>query len=314
MKKTGLLTGLLNQRSIAASKLEEKEPEWETNDWAVEQISIYSLVPSAGNFYSIDDVEDLKDSIEMLGVQQNLIVKKVKGTDSYKVLAGHRRLIACTQLVQEGKGQFEYVPCHIAEVDETLEQILLIHTNSTTRELSSFEKMEQLSRLKVLLKEYKKTHDLPGRVRDLLAETLNVSPTQIQRLEQVDKNLTPEFKEELKTEGISFSAAAELAKLSVDTQQAVYKEHLDRGNTSMQDAKEAQKKEKTQQTEPEEVAEPVNQRLQALLKLKNLLQKELSRVERQDSELTFEYSSILRVKLDELEKEIFEQMGTNIFE
>ena len=208
------------------------------NDFKVELISVYQLEPNEDNFYSIDDVADLKDSIEMLGVQQNLVVKQISGTDKYKVIAGHRRRLASLQLAEEGKVDFELVPCRIETSQDVIrEQIMLIYTNATTRKLSDWEQTEQIKRLKVLFKEYKKTHGLPGRVRELLAEALNISITQVGRIESVNKKLLPEFKEEFKKDNINFSTAAELSRLPVKEQEAVYEQHKVNGVTSLKEVK-----------------------------------------------------------------------------
>lgn len=238
-KKGFSLNDLLNSKSKATLDTDKAETIGAGNDFKVDLISVYQLEPSEDNFYSVEDVADLKDSIEMMGVQQNLTVKQIPNTDKYKVIAGHRRRLASLQLAEEGKKQFELVPCRIeSSLDEIRERILLIYTNSTTRQLSDWEKVEQLSQLKVLLQEYKKTNEIPGRVRELLADALNVSTTQVGRMESINNNLAPEFKEELKQDHINISTAAELSKLPQERQKEAYEEHKAKGATSIKDVKE----------------------------------------------------------------------------
>lgn len=235
------LTDLLNSKS-KISNIQNADIEETTragNEFKVDLISVNNLEPSADNFYSVEDVSDLKDSIELLGVQQNLTVIPIPNSNKYKVLAGHRRRLASLQLVEEGKDQFEYVPCRVeTTLNDIKQRILLIYTNSTTRQLSDWEKVEQLSQLKELLKEYKKEHEIPGRVRELLAETLNISITQVGRIESINNNLTAEFKDELKKDHINFSTAAELSRLPTEDQQAVYEQHIVKGSTNLNDLKE----------------------------------------------------------------------------
>lgn len=205
-------------------------------DFKVELISVRRLVASEDNFYSVEDVADLKDSIEMMGVQQNLTVEPIPGTDTYKVIAGHRRRLATLKLLEEGKEQFELIPCRVeTSEDDIKKRIMLIHTNATTRELSDWEKIEQMNQLKELIAEYKKEHELPGRVRELLAETLNVSPSQVGRMESISKNLSPEFKGELKQGNISTSTAAELARKPDPEQRAAFEQHKEVGKTVLSD-------------------------------------------------------------------------------
>ncbi len=227
------LTDLLNASSKPGGREEFK----------VELINVRRLVASEDNFYSVEDVADLKDSIEMMGVQQNLTVEPIPGTDQYKVIAGHRRRLATLKLLEEGKEQFEFVPCRIeTSEDDIKKRIMLIHTNATTRELSDWEKIEQMNQLKELIAEYKKEHELPGRVRELLAETLNVSTSQVGRMESISKNLSPEFKAELKQGNISASTAAELARKPEPEQQAAFEQHKEAGKTVLSDVQEKKPK------------------------------------------------------------------------
>jgi ParB family chromosome partitioning protein len=273
-------------------------------------ISVHDLTSSGYNFYSLSGIEDLKDSIEILGVQQNLIVQPIaEGVDQgkYEIIAGHRRRAAVKKLVEEGKTQFEMIPCRIeTNPDEIRKKIAIIYTNSTTRELNEWEKIEQLNRLKALLQEYKKTHELPGRIRELLAETFKISTTQVGRMETIHANLVPELKEELKRETIGFSAAAELSRLSSADQRAVYEKQQEQGSVSLKEIK-AQKP----KAEPKPAAaseppaqKPMNPKVEALMLFKELLQKELSKFAAADSEIIRAYCKLLTVKMEETEKEL----------
>lgn len=221
MSRKPSILSILNEQS---KPLPESKQQLE-----IRRISVKQILPNEHNFYDTSNIEDLKASVEMFGIIQPLLVKKID-IDQYKVIAGHRRLLSARQLYESGKTEFEYVPC-IVEIDPGIikEKIMLIHTNSTTRELSDGEKLEQLRQLKELFIELKKTHNLPGRIRDLLADTLQVSSSAIGRMETVDKNLLPEFKEELKAQNISMQTAVELSKLDEQEQQAALKQHQERG-------------------------------------------------------------------------------------
>ncbi|SFM09439.1 ParB/RepB/Spo0J family partition protein [Pelosinus propionicus] len=236
-KKGFSLTDLLNSNSKSNKEL-NTDATGVGNAFKVVWLSVYDLKPSEDNFYSVEDVADLKDSIELFGVQQNLIVKPIKDSNKHKVVAGHRRRMASIMLVEEGKKKFELVPCLVTSSNDIEEKMLLISTNYTTRELSDWEKVEQLSRLKELFAEYKKEHDLPGRVRELLAGALNISTTQVGRMDAINNNLAPEFKEELKKDNINISTAAELSKMPQEKQKEAYEQHKVKGETSLKDVKE----------------------------------------------------------------------------
>lgn len=240
------LNQLLNPASMADSSAAESE-ETRRPPLKVVSLNIRDLVPSENNFYSVENVEELKTSIEIFGVLQNLTVKPLDN-GKYEIISGHRRHKACTELVAEGKTEFEYVPCGIqSERDEIKEQILLIMTNSTARELTDWEKMKQAEELRKNFEILKKREDLPGRVRDLVAEALNTSPTQIARLNAIDNNLTPEFKEEFKEGRIGTSAAYELSGMSEEQQKQAYSDYKEKGGISAKEVKE--EKRQTEQFE-----------------------------------------------------------------
>ncbi|MDF2631421.1 MAG: ParB domain protein nuclease [Caproiciproducens sp.] len=293
------LSDLLNTQS---------KPQAVAAEFKIEKISVYQLEPSKDNFYSVADTDDLKDSIELIGIQQNLTVTPIPGTDNYKVISGHRRRIASMRLADEGKEQFEFVPCRIENnLDEIKEKIMLIYTNSTTRKISDWEKVEQLAQLKALLQEYKKTHEIPGRVRELLAEALNVSPTQVERLESIDNNLVPEFKEEFKQGNVKVSVAAELSKLSAADQKAVYETHKEKGATNLN----AVRAQKEKVSKPQEAINPT---ITALTLVKDLLEKEIARIRPDDDKTVLsEYYRILTSKAREIDQELHSLMGSDMF-
>lgn len=229
------LNQLLNSASTngAADSEESRRPPLK-----VIPIKLDKLTPSKNNFYSVENVDELKASIEIFGVLQNLTVKPLDN-GMYEIISGHRRYKACTELVAEGKTEFEYVPCGIqAERDEIKENIILIMTNSTTRELSDWEKMKQAEELRKNFEILKKRENLLGRVRDLVADALNTSAAQIGRLNAIENNLTPEFKEEFKDGKIGMSAAYELSGMSREQQAAAFDEYKEKGGISVNEVRE----------------------------------------------------------------------------
>lgn len=252
----------LNQLLNTASMTENGAAESEKTHRPLKVVSlnIRDLVPSEGNFYSVDNVEELKTSIEIFGVLQNLTVKPLEN-GKYGIISGHRRHKACTELVAEGKTEFEYVPCGIqSERDEIKEQILLIMTNSTARELTDWEKMKQAEELRKNFELLKKRENLPGRVRDLVAEALNTSSTQIARFNAIENNLSPEFKQEFEKGNIGTSAAYELSGMSEEQQKQAFSEYQEKGGVSVNEVKEQKRQAESpappQTPEPSESSEP----------------------------------------------------------
>ncbi len=192
-----------------------------TIDYKTINIPLIDILPNGDNFYSVDDVDELKASIKAIGLQQNLIVVKDKETSKYRLLSGHRRYKAISEL-----GSFKSVPCRVLEISDIEEKLILIASNSTTRELTDYEKMEQIRKLKEIGVELKKKNDslVPGRVRDFVAMYLNISSTKVGRLEAINNNLDTDLKEEYKKGNITTSVAYETSKLDNEKQKEVVKE------------------------------------------------------------------------------------------
>ncbi len=190
-----------------------------TNSFKVDYIHIDKLVPSEENFYRTDEINGLKLLIEYKGLQQNLVVWK--DDDVFRILSGHRRHKALKTLCDEGKKEFEIVPCLVIYAEDKYDaELQLLFGNSENRQHNDFEKMTQAIRLMELLAEKEKSGEkIEGRKRDIVAEMLKISKTQVQRYQSIDKNLIPELKEEFKGGTVNLTTAAELATLDEDTQQ-----------------------------------------------------------------------------------------------
>lgn len=237
-KKSGFdIKSLLNtakQNSLQSEAAENSEFE-------IEYISIYDLIPSQDNFYHVDGINELKNSIELFGVQQNLIVSPTEA-GKYKIIAGHRRRLACLDLTEEGKKRFEKVPCVVTKEQEYIkEQLLLIHTNSTQRELTDYEKMEQISRVKKLLMQWREKEKVTGRTRDIIADLLDISASQIARMESINNNLIQDFKEWFEKGIINTSVAYEVSGMPEEKQKEFYSMATDQEQITLTDVKQEKK-------------------------------------------------------------------------
>lgn len=167
------------------------------------------------NFFSVDDVQDLAESIQVNGILQPLNL--VRAGDRYRIIAGHRRFKAA------GIAGLKEVPAIVLpEMSEAMEWFVLIKTNTTTRELTHAEKTEAAIRMKKHLVQMKQEGvKITGRLRDIVAEQMEISKTEMGRMEVIDKNLCGEFKELWKSNAIDASCAYELAKLPDADQEAL---------------------------------------------------------------------------------------------
>ncbi len=203
------------------------------NDFPIRRISVKKLHPSDRNFYEIspEEVEALKDTIELVGIQENLVVREIAEGElagEYEIIAGHKRHLAVSELAREGRAS-EFVPCRVDDSgDGILRELILIFTNSTQRERSDYEKMNEVQRVRELLEGYS-SDDLPGRKRDIIAGILNTSKSKISRLDNIRRNMMPEFMEEYKAGKISTAAANEIAGASDEAQRMLWQQYKETG-------------------------------------------------------------------------------------
>lgn len=216
------LTELLNQRSketAEATPQGEKTAEIATPEEGVSSTAdIYDLIPSKGNFYSVEDVQDLKQSIELLGVLQPLLVTEEEEDGKRRIIAGHRRRLAVMQLVDEGKERFRRVPILIKpKKNAILDRLALIMANRF-REKTDWERMTEALETEKLVLELKGSMNIPGRTRDLLAEIIETSPAQLGRYKAIYNNIIPELMAEFKANRIVVSVIYEASGLPEDYQ------------------------------------------------------------------------------------------------
>ena len=184
----------------------------------IKQIDVNLLVEHPDNFYDVSDVTELKQAIVMAGgVRQNLIVEPIDD-GKYRIVSGHRRRKAVKELLDEHAGIPSTVPCEI-ETDPNVAQLLLITTNSSTRKLTAWERIEQYTQLESLYRYFKAQNKLPGRKREALAKLLQEGPTNVARLKVISDNKNPALVNMLKQDRIGISAAYELCKLPPDVQE-----------------------------------------------------------------------------------------------
>lgn len=157
----------------------------------IEYIDIDLLDSDPNNFYRLNDIPELADSIATIGLQQPILVRA--GEDGHVVIvSGHRRAAAIRLLLEDGRTDLREVPC-IREQDSAspaLRELRLIYANSATRQLSSAELAQQAEKVRELLYRLKEEgYEFPGRMRDHVAEACKISRTKLARLEKIQKAL-----------------------------------------------------------------------------------------------------------------------------
>lgn len=159
------------------------------------------------NFFNICEVNELADSIDLIGLQQPLVV--TKENNKYTLIAGHRRFEAVKSL------GWSTVPCIVTNpINTELETLALIQTNTQTRKLTYYERAESVKRTQeALLSLKKKGYKFSGRLRDKISQITKESKTEIARMQAIDKNLSDNIKKMLEKGEISPSKAYEIQKL-----------------------------------------------------------------------------------------------------
>ena len=198
----------------------------------ITMIPITELRPNGGNFYDTSNFEDLADSIELNGLLEPLCVfRRGQGTGHFVIFSGHRRFKALRMLYEKsGFKKWTEVPCIVYPDphDANREMVMLIHANSTGRILSNWEKAEQALRLKKALVAMRESGaELPGRIRDLVAEEMQMSASKLARLEAIGNNLTEvRFAKAWREGRLNESVAYELSKLPKARQEEAWDEYL----------------------------------------------------------------------------------------
>lgn len=253
----------LNNKTKAAAADNKPKARFRTKD-----INIDQLYSNDKNFYSIPDIEQLAQDIFAVGLLENLtVVHDPCDRGEYRIIAGERRWRALTLLVEQGHEEFAVASCQIktpAEENEEMIQLIIANTyrNKTTADI-----LEEQKKLEETLKHMKEQgltlngYRLDsGRLRDVIADMMQVSSTKIAQIESINKKLIPEFTEELKNGGLTFSAAYEISKMSKDIQEKMLEHHREKGLTykDVKEYAEEQKKAEEEQVDGQMSIEDVN--------------------------------------------------------
>lgn len=228
-----------------AALLKEKGKTLNVSDIVVPKIQMIhyqKLKSSKKNFYRQDQIEELADSIELVGmVLQPLIVCKTD-MGEYEVLAGHRRMGACIHNVEVKKlKKYEQIPCiEIVAADLIKEMIeeyqekgmdaeeamdvfaeyIIIATNSTARgELTDYEKVMQAARLQIIIPIMHGDEELKGRaLRAEIAKEMKVSNGTIGNYMNIYNNLVPMGMEMLEYGVLGITMASKICSLDPEVQ------------------------------------------------------------------------------------------------
>lgn len=182
----------------------------------VRSIPVEKISANSGNFYEKSDIDELAASIQLTGLIHPIVVKE-DGQGGYTIIDGERRFTAMKQL------QAETVPAIVRRpVNDVLEELMLIEANRTQRKMSAADIAMQAERYTELLAKLKESGvEIPGRLRDRVAEAMQISSAKLARLHAIMENLTEPYLSEFKAGTINESVAYELSKLAPGRQAMV---------------------------------------------------------------------------------------------
>lgn len=204
------------------SKNDESQIKEEINvKKSFEELNLDNLVPFKNQpfrLYSNDEMKELKDSIERIGLQNPIIVRRLEN-NKYEILAGHNRARAFKEL---GK---EKIPAIIQDVDDDTAQMILVDTNIVQRQHITVMERAKAYKLKDEIKKRKK-YDI-----DKVGINLSEEEKELLSKEETKQtfyrylslnNLIPEYQTKCDEGSLSVKAGELLSKLNENQQRMVY--------------------------------------------------------------------------------------------
>ena len=248
-----------NEAQAGAENLAPAEESSDNSQFIIRKIPLGQIRRSEKNQYGIRDIEEIATSIEAVGLLHNIVVKETEEANVYEIISGERRFLAYKLLFDGGKDEYATIPCkiEIREEDE-LSELRLLYANATARVLNDFEKTYQSMRIKEVLQSLKnKGYKFKGRLREIIADMLDVSSAQVSRMQRIYEDLIPEFMDEFKNEKIGITVAYDIAKLQQSEQEKLLVDYKEIGSEAIRRITE---KDCIQE---EDSAQPVNQYVRA---------------------------------------------------
>ena len=181
----------------------------------IEYIPLSQIDEDPNNFYQLSDLDELAANIAFCGLQQPIRVRQ-KEDGRYIIVSGHRRRAAVAMLAEEDPQRWQEVSCIVERdaVSPSLQQLRLIYANASTRKMSPAEISQQAEQVTALLYQLKEEgYEFPGRMRDHVAQAMNMSKSKLARLKVIRENLDESWVDAWKDGTLTESQAYELAQM-----------------------------------------------------------------------------------------------------
>ena len=185
------------------------------------EVKVNELQPHPKNRFIITEeaVEEIARDIDEFGLNGRLVVRQLDKTHElykkdqpYQVLIGHKRRQAIMKLGWDTV-EAKVIKCSDLEAYERLAS-----DNLNARVISPAEILALVEDLTEFYEKEKVETKTKGRVQELIASKLELSPTQVGRYSRVLKKGSELLKELVKNEDLTLKNADELCRLSEDDQ------------------------------------------------------------------------------------------------
>lgn len=189
------------------------------------EIPVDNIRDNPRNFYPQPDpaaLNALADSIRANGLLEPPTVVPSGDGQTYRLISGHSRMAAVRKILtsSEESGRFEKVLCRVLpSMSEYQEQAAVIEANRQ-RVKSNALLAEEAARLtEAYIKRREAGEQLPGRIRDYVAEALQVKATKVANLSAIKNGLkVPGIVERWKHNEIPEAAALMISRMNIDEQ------------------------------------------------------------------------------------------------
>lgn len=195
----------------------------------VKMLPVAALEANKRNFYRMTDIEELSESIRTNGLEQNLVVTP-EADGKYRVITGHRRLMALRRLRSLGVGP-ESVPCLIRPAESEAMEMLRLITSNQYRELTDWEKMTQLVKALDAVETLKRNGaewlgdiSLHRPAMEVVSAVTSMSRTTVNKYALIAKKLLPELAEEMRLGKLAFTVAYTICRYPEEWQRELVQE------------------------------------------------------------------------------------------
>lgn len=189
------------------------------------EIPVDNIRDNPRNFYPQPDpaaLSALADSIRANGLLEPPTVVPSGDGQTYRLISGHSRMAAVRKILTSGEesGRFEKVLCRVLpSMSEYQEQAAVIEANRQRVKSNALLADEAERLTEAYIKRREAGEPLPGRIRDYVAEALQVKATKVANLSAIKNGLkVPGIVERWKHNEIPEAAALMIARMNIDEQ------------------------------------------------------------------------------------------------